>query len=73
MKRDIGTDEFLLLLFCFVLGYDYISKVKFEKLDELDTFQENNKLQACSTSVIVEKKQHDSLLPKGARDAILTG
>lgn len=41
--------SFSLLLFCFVLvikeGYDYISKVKFEKLDELDTFQENNKLQ----------------------------
>ena len=46
-ERDIGTGEFFVLLFCFVLfcfvlvikeGYDYISKVKFEKLDELDTF-----------------------------------
>ena len=41
-EKDIGTGEFFVLLFCFVLvikeGYDYISKVKFEKLDELDTF-----------------------------------
>ena len=41
-ERDIGTGEFFVLLFCFVLvikeGYDYISKVKFEKSDELDTF-----------------------------------
>ena len=32
-ERDIGTGEFFVLLFCFVLvikeGYDYISKVKF--------------------------------------------
>ena len=47
-EKDIGTGEFFfLLLFCLVIkeGYDYISKVKLQKLDELDTFQENNKLQ----------------------------